>query len=57
MIAVLVSLAFFITFILCLFYGLFLLAKIRREAVGINKRLDSLLASSASGAQNNTPPR
>lgn len=45
----LVSLAFFLALILGLFYALFLLAKIRSQAVGINKRLDELLARSASG--------
>jgi hypothetical protein len=39
-----VALAFFLTFILGLLYGLFLLAKIRSQAVRINKRLDELLA-------------
>ena len=49
MITVLVSLAFFVGFIVCLFYGLYLLAKIRKQAVGINQRLDQLLARTASG--------
>lgn len=52
MIVVLVAIAFFIAFVLGLLYGLFLLAKIRREAVGINKRLDELLSRSASGPGN-----
>lgn len=34
-------------FILGLFYGLFLLARIRSQAVGINKRLDELLSRTA----------
>jgi flagellar biogenesis protein FliO len=49
MISLLVSLAFVLVFILCLFYGLYLLAKIRRQAVGINQRLDQLLARTQSG--------
>jgi flagellar biogenesis protein FliO len=49
MIAVLVSLAFILVFILCLFYGLYLLGKIRKQAVGINQRLDQLLARAPSG--------
>lgn len=43
---VLVAIVFFVVLILGLFYGLFLLAKIRRQAVGINQRLDELLARS-----------
>lgn len=39
-----VSLALSVTFILAVFYGLFLLSRIRKQAVGINKRLDQLLA-------------
>jgi flagellar biogenesis protein FliO len=49
MIAVLVSLAFILVVILCLFYGLYLLAKIRKQAIGINQRLDQLLARMTSG--------
>jgi flagellar biogenesis protein FliO len=49
MIAVLVALALLLVFILCLFYGLYLLAKIRKQAVGINQRLDDLLARMPSG--------
>ena len=52
LIMVLVSLTFFIALILGLFYGLFLLAKIRAQAVGINKRLDELLTRSPSGPKN-----
>ena len=48
-IAVLASVAFFAAFILGLFYGLYLLAKIRRQAIGINKRLDELLARTPPG--------
>ena len=44
MIAVLVSVAFILILVLCLFYGLYLLAKSRKQAVGINQRLDELLA-------------
>jgi uncharacterized protein YneF (UPF0154 family) len=49
MVMMLVSLAFFLALILGLFYGLFLLAKIRWQAVGINKRLDELLARTLPG--------
>jgi flagellar biogenesis protein FliO len=49
MITVLVSLGFFLILVLCLFYGLYLLAKIRKQAVGINQRLDELLARTPSG--------
>jgi len=49
MIAVLVSLGFLLVLILCLFYGLIQLAKIRKQAVGINRRLDALLARTAPG--------
>ena len=42
-----VALAFFLSLILGMFYGLFLLAKIRSQAVRINKRLEELLARSA----------
>jgi uncharacterized protein YneF (UPF0154 family) len=52
MIMVLVSLTFFLVLILGLLYGLFLLAKIRSQAVGINKRLDELLARTASTLAN-----
>jgi flagellar biogenesis protein FliO len=44
MIAVLVSIGFFLVLILCLFYGLIQLARIRKQAVGINQRLDELLS-------------
>lgn len=49
MIAVLVSIGFLLVLILCLFYGLIQLAKIRRQAVGINQRLDELLARTSVG--------
>lgn len=49
MIAVLVSIGFLLILILCLFYGLIQLAKIRRQAVGINQRLDELLARTSVG--------
>lgn len=48
-IVVLVSLAFFLILVLGLFYGLIQLAKIRKQAVGINKRLDELLARTSTG--------
>lgn len=40
----------FLIFVLGLFYGLFLLAKIRSQAVRINKSLEVLLAKTADGA-------
>jgi hypothetical protein len=39
-----ISLALSVVFIVALFYGLFLLSRIRKQAVGINQRLDQLLA-------------
>lgn len=48
MIVVLASLAFFLLLVIGLFYGLILLAKIRTQAAGINKRLDELLARTSS---------
>ena len=48
-IVLLASAVFILVLILCLFWGLILLAKIRKQAVGINKRLDELLARTASG--------
>jgi hypothetical protein len=47
-----VSLGFSVTFIVALFYGLFLLAKIRKQAVGINERLDELLSRITAGPGN-----
>lgn len=55
LIMVLVSLAFFLFLFLGLLYGLFLLAKIRKQAVGINKRLDELLARTASAPTKTDP--
>ena len=52
MIVVLVSLGFFVILILCLFYGLIQLVRIRRQAVGINQRLDALLARRSPGQGN-----
>lgn len=43
-IAVAVSLGFLLFLVLCLLYGVIQLAKIRRQAVGINHRLDELLS-------------
>ena len=43
------SLALILIIIVCLFWGLYLLAKIRRQAAGINQRLDELLARTSSG--------
>ena len=52
MIAVVASIGFLLVFVLCLFYALIQLAKIRRQAVGINKRLDELLARTPAGRGN-----
>ena len=49
LIVFLVVAAFVLVVVLGLIYGLFLLAKIRSQAVRINKRLDELLARDASG--------
>jgi hypothetical protein len=48
-IAVAVALGFLLVLILCLFYGVIQLAKIRRQAVGINHRLDELLSRTSMG--------
>lgn len=50
-IAVAICLAFFVIVILCLFYGLYLLGRIRKQAVGINQRLDQLWARTFSGGE------
>lgn len=50
-IAVAICLAFFVIVIVCLLYGLFLLGRIRKQAVGINQRLDQLLARRFSGGE------
>lgn len=47
LIVFLVVVGFILLFVLGLIYGLFLLAKIRSQAVRINKSLDELLARSA----------
>jgi hypothetical protein len=44
-----VSLALSVVFIFALLYGLFLLSRIRKEAVGINQRLDELLGRITAG--------
>jgi hypothetical protein len=44
-----VSLALSVVFIFALLYGLFLLSRIRKQAVGINQRLDALLARTGAG--------
>jgi flagellar biogenesis protein FliO len=49
MIAVVGALGFLLVLILCLFYGVIQLAKIRRQAVGINQRLDELLSRTSTG--------
>ena len=49
LVILIVATAFFLAVVLGLFYGLFLLAKIRSQAVRINKRLDELLARTATG--------
>ncbi len=48
MVVLLGSLALILILILCLFWGLFLLARIRKQAAGINERLDKLLARTPS---------
>lgn len=53
----LVFIGFFVLFIVCLFYGLFLLAKIRSQAVRINKNLEVLLAKSAEGSTTTGEPK
>lgn len=50
LIVLLVGLAFLIFLILGLIFGLFLLAKIRTQAVRINKHLDDLVARATPGA-------
>lgn len=47
LIVLLVVIGFILIFVLGLIYGLILLAKIRSQAVRINKSLDQLLARSA----------
>ncbi len=47
LIIVLVFVAFLLFFIIGLIYGLFLLARIRTQAVRINKRLEEILARTA----------
>ncbi|HEX5410575.1 MAG TPA: hypothetical protein VFZ27_01795 [Terriglobia bacterium] len=48
-IAVAICVAFFVIVIICLLYGVFLLGRIRKQAVGINRRLDELLGRTSSG--------
>ena len=50
-IAVVIYLAFFVIVIISLLYGLYLLGRIRKQAVGINQRLDQLLARRFSGGE------
>lgn len=50
-IAVAICLAFFAIVVVCLLYGLFLLGRIRKQAVGINQRLDQVLARRFSGGE------
>lgn len=50
-IAVLIALAFLVILIVCLIYGVFQLGRIRKQAVGINQRLDQLLARKLSGSK------
>lgn len=49
MIAVAVAFGFLLILVLCLFYGVIQLAKIRRQAAGINDRLDELLSRTSMG--------
>ena len=44
------SLVLSVLFIVAVFYGLFLLSRIRKQAAGINQRLDALLARITPGA-------
>ena len=48
MVVLLGSLALILILVLCLFWGLYLLAKIRKQAAGISQRLDELLARTPS---------
>ncbi len=57
LVILIVATAFFLAVVLGLFYGLFLLAKIRSQAVRINKRLDELLASTAPGSAREDGPK
>ncbi|HKT12641.1 MAG TPA: hypothetical protein VJW77_12535 [Terriglobia bacterium] len=52
MIAVLVSFGFMLVLILFLLYGLIQLGRIRKQAAGINQRLDALLARTSHGQGN-----
>lgn len=57
LIVLFVLIAFFVIFFLTLFYGLFLLTKIRSQAVKINKSLDLLLAKSEDTTAPATGPK
>jgi len=57
LVILLIVIAFFLAVALGLFYGLFLLAKIRSQAVRINKRLDELLARTAAGPASADEPK
>lgn len=48
-IAVMIALGFLAILVLCLVYGVYLLGRIRKQAVGINQRLDHLLGRTFSG--------
>jgi len=50
-IAIAIYLGFFAIVVICLLYGLYLLGRIRKQAVGINQRLDQLLARRFSGGE------
>ena len=52
-----VALAFILSFIIGLFYGLFLLARIRSQAVRINRTLDELLSRTAASATSGDEPK
>ena len=54
-IAALVLLGFRLVLILSLLYGVIQLARIRRQAVGINQRLDELLARTSPGRGSSGP--
>ncbi|MEJ2007254.1 MAG: hypothetical protein P8Z30_03720 [Acidobacteriota bacterium] len=57
LIVLLVVVGFVLIFVLGLIYGLVLLAKIRSQAVRINKSLDELLARSAANPTTASGPK
>lgn len=57
LIVLLVVIGFILIFLLGLFYGLFLLAKIRSQAVRISKNLDALIERTAGGTATAGEPK